>query len=449
MRTSALLFLALIANISFLSIARAGGTVEETSSSGLVYPKVKRVNKQWSFRSAKANGNLTYEDPYVWLEELQANNTSVQDFISDQSTLTESFMKRCSNIEQIRQSLRQATNFDEYSRVGLYGESTKSPFYMYSLKRVGEQRKTWYTASLSEFATGKRDNFANPPGNPFLNESLLDSNGGANVRRIVISPNGKIFAYLVPQNNSDFSTWFFREMSSPLISANTTPYGGEGRLSVSIPLCQDDIIWKPDSSAFFYLQNQLEGDADSQMMIRFHQWGTSTDKDITMISKQPLFFAIDISSDGRWFNVIAYKDNSYKAVAYATLLDGQNISEKMKWISLAPQPDFQLYYLTTLNDSIYYQTDLGNATDGKAVKVDLDWSKARATSTLLDLTDLASFEDVIKVRKGALWYQQVSMAHDKLLVNYSEKGKDTLYLYDLRTGQMIQQILSNGEYSSG
>ncbi|PWN33982.1 alpha/beta-hydrolase [Meira miltonrushii] len=453
MRTFFLLLLACTTVASFCSITQAADAPSKPSSSGLVYPKVKRVNKQWSFRSAKANGNVTYDDPYVWLEQPPANDTAIQQFLSNQASVTESYMKRCSNLKQIQQSIQQATDYDEYDEMGLFAETSASPFYLYTLKRVGEQRPTWYKASVAEFQAGKKTNFANPPGKPFLNESLLTADGSANIvaQGVNISPDGKIFCYLVSGDNSDFATWYFRSINTPLVSAKTFPKGGEGSLPVNIPFNQQDVKWTADSKGFFYVQAQTNGDANANFMLRYHKWGTSTDKDITVVKPRPIFLQMGMSYDGRWLHLLGFIDQSFKQFAYACLLDGQPVSENMKWISISPDYDYQVYYIGTVDNTFYFQTDQGNATNGKVVKAHLDWSKARSTNTLTDIKDRLQLQEVVKERDDALIPQvnAFAYAHDKLIINYIESGKDTLYLYDLKTGKQLQHLLPTETGSFG
>lgn len=449
MRSPGLLVFLISAFISTCSIAQAADTNPKTST-GLTYPKVKRINKTWSYRSAKANSNVTYNDPYFWLEKA-SKDKSVQEFISDQTNVTDSFMKRCTNLKQIQQSIQHATDYDQFAELGLFAESSGSPFYLYTLKRVGDQRPTWYKASVAEFEAGKKNNFAQPPGKPFLKEVLLSPDGTANIvaEGVIVSPNGKIFCYLVSEGNSDFSTWYFRSIDNPLVDAKTFPKGGEGRIPVSIPFNQQNIEWTSDGKGFFYVQAETKGDATANNMVRYHEWGTTTDKDITVVQPAPVWFIMTMSRDGRWITVLAFKDTSYNQIAYTSLLDGQPVSEKMKWISVSPGYDYQVYYITTIDDTIYFQTNHGNATNSKIAKVKLDWSKARPSSILTDIQDRPQVQDVVKERPDASIPQlnAFAIAHDKVLINYIENGKDALYLYDLKTGKMVQHLLPKGRVS--
>ena len=82
------------------------------------YPSVHRVNKTWSYRSAKAKGNVTYADPYYWLEAT-GKNTEIQNFVSDQTKVTEDYIKGCKNKDKIDASLLEASTFDKYTQMAL------------------------------------------------------------------------------------------------------------------------------------------------------------------------------------------------------------------------------------------------------------------------------------------------------------------------------------------
>jgi len=57
-----------IALVALVVLPSHGNDHKNPSTSKLEYPKVRRVNKTWSYKSAKAKGNVTYADPYYWLE---------------------------------------------------------------------------------------------------------------------------------------------------------------------------------------------------------------------------------------------------------------------------------------------------------------------------------------------------------------------------------------------
>ncbi|PWN33212.1 prolyl oligopeptidase [Meira miltonrushii] len=370
------LLLTVSAFLMVLSASVANAEAQEKAvKAGLTYPKVHRVTKMWSYRSAKAKGNVTYSDPYFWLEG-SSKDKSIQQFITDQSKVTEDYVQGCRNKGAIIESLTAASNYDSYGSVSLVSSNTGgSSFYIFSLSRSGNQPPVWYTASVAEFQAAKRENFATPPGEPFLDEALLSTDGSARILYTRVSPNGKIFSYLVI-GAGEVGDWYFRYFDSILINK---------------------------SKAF------LAGGQDLGYKIRYHVWGTNSSRDITVFDSKNAgeygsvsYYYTHVSVDGRWLIVSGYHDASNNNVAvYATLLIGQTVSENMKWISLAPSYDYSLLPAGIINDTYYVSTNR-DAPNSKVAKIKLDWSKARQVKKFTELQDRSEMIDVIPERKDAL-----------------------------------------------
>lgn len=255
------------------------------SASQLVYPKVHRVDNTWSYPSAKANGNVTYSDPYFWLEG-KASDKDIEQFVQDQNAITEEYVKGCKGKDAITKSLTQASTYDKYKFVQQVSSIIEGvePFYLYSLVRSGDQPRVWYTATMEEWQSAKKNNFNPPPGKPFLDEALLSDDGSQSILYQSASPDGKVFAYLVI-GNGEVGTWYFRNFDTPLIKAKTKPAGGEGRLNDTLPLSADDPAWLPSGKGIFYPMT-VESDAGTNpnhgYKIQYHEWGTENSKDITI-----------------------------------------------------------------------------------------------------------------------------------------------------------------------
>lgn len=151
--------------------------------------------------------------------------------------------------------------------------------------------------------------------------------------------------------------------------------------------------------------------------------------------------------DGRWLIVAGYHDvSALNTIAYATRLIGQNISNNMKWISLAPDFDFTVLAGGVVNDTYYFWTSK-DAKNGKVAKFNLDWSIARQVKSFTELKDRPPVIDVIPERKDALIsaLDVRITAKDKLLVNYIEQGEMALYLYETKNGKLIKRLIPDGE----
>lgn len=128
---------------------------------------------------------------------------------------------------------------------------------------------------------------------------------------------------------------------------------------------------------------------------------------------------------------------------YATLLEGQEISTNMKWISLSPDYLFPMYPVGVINETYYFQTNKDHARNQKVSKIKLDWTKARQVKQFTELQDCPEVIDVIPERKDASipQFSVWQTSYDKILISYIENGQNTVYLYDAITGKVLQQLL--------
>jgi Prolyl oligopeptidase, N-terminal beta-propeller domain len=142
------------------------------------YPSVKRGDKTFTYRSAKAKGNVTIADPYNALEKSSSSET--KQFIDAQAKLLDSYLAKCTDRKAIEQSIRDGFNYDDYDNIDFVSNAPK-PFYTYTLKRAGEDQATWYKATLEEMEAAVKTKFANPPGKKFLDETYLSPNKTASI----------------------------------------------------------------------------------------------------------------------------------------------------------------------------------------------------------------------------------------------------------------------------
>ncbi|PWN34996.1 alpha/beta-hydrolase [Meira miltonrushii] len=401
------------------------------------YPKVHRVDKTWSYRSAKAKGNVTYSDPYFWLEGSK-NDKDIKKFIADQTNTTETYIQGWKGKNTTVQALKDANYYDKYG------------------PRWNRWDRLVYCFD-SEFQAARKENFKNPPGKQFLNETLLSADGSASVLYVNASPDGKVFCYLVI-TAGDVGTWYFRNFDSPLVHAKTFPDGGEGRLKDTLTVSADQLFWTPDSKAIFSPKTVETDEGTNPTLgykMRYHVWGTEESKDIIIFDFKKAgdlgeysFCYTYFSPDGKWLIISLFLDSEYNMMTYATRLTGQKISENMKWISLSPSYNFSMFAGGVIDDTYYFLTNK-DSKNRKIAKVHLDWSKARNVHNFTELQDQPEVFDVIAERKDALInFDGFRITNrDKGLVNYIENGQNTLYSYELKTGELIQRLLQNEQLS--
>ncbi|PWN35003.1 prolyl oligopeptidase [Meira miltonrushii] len=412
------------------------------------YPTVKQVPFTRTYRSANAKGNVTFNDPYTYLEA--TGSADVQKFINDQSKLTEGYMAKCKNRQAIEQSIKNGFDYDNYNYFDLIANAAK-PFYTYTLKRVNDDRPIWYIATLEEIEVAKKNNFATPPGKQFLNEVFLSPNNTANIINWQTSPDGKYFAYLVSDSGSQVSTWFIRTFDKTLLKGgSSTPLGGGDTLPDVIPNADGTIFWTDDSKGFFYT-GTLPSDAGESTnfgsSVRYHVLGTAYEKDITIAkAEKPMadgsnnLWNFFISSDSKWLVLNGANGSLNKARMYATRLDGQTVSGNMKWISIAPGYDYIINPLNVIDDTLYVQTYEG-ALDGRIAKTKLDWSKAKTVTDFTQLKDKLALTTVVPEVKKAQLTLASAFNSDKLVIIYTMDGTYVTKVFELKTGKLIRQVV--------
>lgn len=118
----------------------------------------------------------------------------------------------------------------------------------------------------------------------------------------------------------------------------------------------------------------------------------------------------------------------------------------MKWTCLVPSFKYQLNYLINKGTDFYFETN-NNAPNSKIVKVTVDPSSARKVNHITEMTEEATYEDVVNEDKEATIRDVNIVNDDKLLVVYSRDVKDELWQLDLKTGEKIRRLLPDCEFT--
>lgn len=136
-------------------------------------------------------------------------------------------------------------------------------------------------------------------------------------------------------------------------------------------------------------------------------------------------------------------DTDTKSRTYVTSLD-QPIGPDMKWICLVPSFKYKLDYLINEGVDFYFLTNK-DAPNSKIVKVSIDPSSAKKVNHITEMTEEATYEDVVKEDKEATIRDVNIVNRNKLLVVYSRDVKDELWQLDLKTGEKIRRLLPDCE----
>ncbi|PWN33217.1 alpha/beta-hydrolase [Meira miltonrushii] len=415
------------------------------------YPSVRRANTTFTYASKAANGNVTVQDPYNWLEQNVSTTAEIQAFLKQQTQLTQTYIDNCGELQYHKNTIESKFDYISYAALVESGPR-EDPTYIYNIIGQNDQKPIWYIANQSEMDDGVKNKFRQPPGLKYFNESMLPGNGAQGVQQMVVRKDKQIVAYTVSQTGSDLTNLYFRNVSSPYVQPPAKPSdninGGYGR---SPEYYTDSgsytFAFSPDNQGAFFDQIDKGNNTDSPasyVRIRYHKFGTDPKEDITVVDvdqqNPDTVWTVNISQDEKWLIVIGFIGINGRMRMYMAPLD-QPISNKMKWISIVPDYKFQTVYTTNLNNTFYILTDRDSVSGVKVSKFTVDPSKARTVDNLHQLTDEAVMTDVIPQRENATLVSAMQFDDTILVIGYVEKGRSILYAYDVAIGKEIQQVL--------
>ncbi|MCO5583337.1 hypothetical protein L7F22_037247 [Adiantum nelumboides] len=427
----------------------SAGTSNNWDPSKDTYPSVRRTDTAFSYRSARANGNVTVPDPYNYLEADMDRSTDVKDFIDAQMKLSNSYLKSNKDYDSILKSIQNLNQFIDLEQPTAFGPSNNRRYY-YRATQPDDARPIWYIATEEEMQIAYKNNFNPLPGNKWFNENLLSSDGSQTVKEFDASPSGNLMAYIFNDGGGDTYTTYVRNTSSPFLESGNVA-GGAGRLPNDVlPYGAGGGVWWVGETGFFYSEEKTDDSTEGLgSSIKYHKIGDKYEQDITIagVPKDDPFayWNVIVSTDQKWLVAAKYKGVDFHNTVYIASLN-QTISGNMKWQSIAPDMSAQMYYLSSIGNTIHFATD-DNAPNIKVISVEIDESKARTVSQLSELTQKLDYHTVIPEKSDALmdigsmdgWSPVFET--NKLLTYYVRKAKYDIYLFDLSTGEQLAQVL--------
>lgn len=404
------------------------------------YPSARLDDISFSYQSAAAHGNVTIADPYNYLEKSGSSSKEVQGFIDQQNSFFKTYLQKIKDTDAIRASIKDAGHYDELSYPEAFG-SSDNPLYVYTHKELGSDLKGLYVATQAQIVQATKDKFSPLPGKKVLDESSLDKD--VLIFDQNISPDGKTLLYRLQKRGTN-----------DLVTVRLLDISGihDGNDAKSYPdqiTGNQDILdgWTSDSKGFFYVHETLKEDGSfDKSSFMYHTVGTDVKDDIVFLKPSTskgldLTYSFDVTTDRKVLIVYAFGDTG-KPLLYATTLD-QPLSEPRKWISISPEFDIELDYLTNVGNEYYFLARYDNESN-QVIKFKLDFTKVRQVSQLSELKDKATLEPtVIPEDKNALIDIYTIFDNDKMLLCYTEDAQRKCFIYELQTGKLVQSILTD------
>ncbi|WP_049925436.1 prolyl oligopeptidase family serine peptidase [Halopiger goleimassiliensis] len=349
-------------------------------------PETKRENTSYM-----RHGDVV-ADPYLWLED---DGEDVAAFVERQNEYADDYLESV----DVREDLRP--RFEELARTTDYGSITPAPTgYFQEVERPEDDQPVLY---FRESLEDDREVLVDP--NEF-SEDATKSMGWWTV-----SADGERLAYGVDEGGDELYDVTVLEVPSGDVLEELP---GLGRANPGM------FAWTPDG--FYYGRTGLEGEAQLEKEIRYHEHGDDPDAD-------PLVAEVDEPST--WPMLSTDRDGEHLLVAFVTGWERSDLSyAAVGDTDLTPviTDAEHLYTPLIYDDTAYVRTDL-DAPYYRFLELDLSGDVGEV--------DPAELPEAIPEREGIV--QGATVADDRLLVQYERAAVSELEVFDL-DGDHVRSI---------
>ncbi|SFB94707.1 prolyl oligopeptidase [Halobiforma haloterrestris] len=350
-------------------------------------PQAKRENTSY-----ERHGDLV-EDPYLWLEN--GDDEAVDEFVEKQNEYADAYLGSV----DVREELRP--RFEDLARTTDYGSITPAPTgYFQEVEAPEDDQPVLY---FRESLADDREVLVDP--NEF-SEDATKSMGWWTV-----SPDGERLAYGVDEGGDELYDVTVLEVLSGDVLEELPELG---RANPGM------LAWTPDG--FYYGRTGLEGEAQLEKEIRYHEHGDDPEEDVLVY---------EVDDPATWPMLSTDRDGEHLLVAFVT---GWERSD----LYYAPVGDVELTPVITEADHFYTPLVHG---DTAYVRTDLDAPYYRFLE--LDLSgevcevDPAELPEVVPEREGIV--KGATIADDRLVVQYERAAVSELEVFDLE-GEHVRSI---------
>ncbi|XP_035705894.1 prolyl endopeptidase [Folsomia candida] len=260
-----------------------------------------------------------------------------------------------------------------------------------------------------------------------LDPNLWDKDGRFSVGAFAISQDGKLVAYSISENGSDWETIKIREVDC-----------GHDLEDIVRFTKLTNLRWTSDSKGFFYQRfpkhksgygqaNGTETGRNLNAKLYYHVVDTLQDDDILVAefpSNPTWTMFTELSDDGDYLFVHASDVIGEKYLFYASLKGG--ITGKLQLTRVFSQPGNH-WYLANDDTVVYLMTTVGAKNFHHLIRVDLaNHGKGKY--------------DVIMMDQGKKVLWAIVVNENKLVICYVKDVLSRIEIRDLRTGNVIDQL---------
>ncbi len=341
-------------------------------------------------------------DPYRWLENI--NDPAVQEWAKAQDKRARDFIAQLPGRDAFHKRLEQLLYVPNITTPDVNGGAM-----FYYAREAKAEKSVFYVRGVDESAEQAR---------VLIDPNKLSEDGSISLRDTFPSPDGKLVAYTLNQNNADTAVLHILDVET-----------GKDLGDIIEGARYAEPQWLNDHSGFYYTYfptdpsiptHQRPGMTD----IRFHKVGTSEADDqilIPALNDPTKFHDVSISRDNHWLTYFVRDGWNGNSLKLKRLNDTD-------WVALDNKPNF-IYASTIENDTMFMLTN-EDAPKYKIVKIDLsrpnvDLSRD-AWKTILPESQDRVIEDFVVLK-------------DKLIVKTIKDVVNVLDVYDLE-GNHIKSL---------
>jgi prolyl oligopeptidase len=351
----------------------------------------------------------TVADPYRWLEH--ADDPATRRWVDAQNVLTASIV----NTPRRAAIARRLTKLYDYPRVS--APLKRNGRYFYTLNEGLQNQPVLY---VQEGLDGERRALIDP--------NALSPDGTVALTAVSPSDDGMLVAYALSRGGSDQQELYVRDVVT-----------GNDRSDQVLWAKFTNLTWAPDASGFYYTRfpqpgTVAAGDESYFCRICFHRLGERQEDDALIFERpddREIVLSADISTDGRWVVVTAFKGSSDNSEAY--VID-RAASES------TPRPVFTGFgaafiFADAAADRLYFRTNHG-APLGRVIAVRVaDLAQATAPPP----PGLAPFEQVVPEQRDTL--ATLAVIGGRLVTVSLRHASDVIRVFELDGGESRELAL--------
>ncbi|KAI1731263.1 prolyl oligopeptidase family domain-containing protein [Ditylenchus destructor] len=356
---------------------------------------------------------LEIADPYRWMENPDSKET--KRFIKQLNSMSRPFFEKSYSRDKFREKLTKIYDQKMYGCVSKHGDH-----YYY-----------FYNSGLQNHSVLYRQHSFDDKEEIFLDPNTLSVDGTTSLSQTSFSRDGKVLAYAISEKGSDITTVKFRDSSGSDLKDTITD------------VKHTSISWSPKNDGIFYSKytnhkkasNETDVESDEYHSLFFHRLGSKSDiliADFREFGNPHLAITGSVSADGRFLFVYVYDSKSSNNVYYYDLKSIDYQVHKKLNLTLIFQDPHAFFAVVDYD----YETDRALALTNHAAPM---WKLIRVKLETAIL-GCAHWETVIEEDANRTLNAVVPVAGDKLMVQYLEDVKTSLYVHSQKTGELLYSI---------